>query len=179
MQRKTHNNCPSENTNHNMIRSLFAAGAAAFVLSGCLKAKDTGCRFQECAVVAPDTERANLRTYLTNNNIVATEHCSGAYYQVIQQGGGATPTGCSTVNVTYSGYLTNGTRFDTATNVSFQLASLIRGWTALIPKVNSGGRIKLFIPPTLGYGASAQGSGSTSIPGNSILVFNITVNDVQ
>ncbi|TCJ17447.1 FKBP-type peptidylprolyl isomerase [Flaviaesturariibacter flavus] len=162
-----------------MMRILFAASAAAFVLTGCLKAKDTGCRFDECAVIAPASEVTAVENYLASNNITnATKHCSGAYYRVLQQGGGATPNGCSTVNATYAGYLTNGNRFDSAT-ATFPLGQVIRGWTALLPKVNSGGRIQLFIPPTLGYGAQAVGSGSNSIPANSILVFNITVNDVQ
>jgi FKBP-type peptidyl-prolyl cis-trans isomerase FkpA len=162
-----------------MIRTIAIASAAAFLITGCIKAKDTGCHYDECAVVAPASETAAVQTYLTNNNITATQHCSGAFYQVIEQGGGATPTGCSTVNATYAGYLTNGSKFDSST-ATFSLSQVIRGWTNLVPKVNSGGKIRLFIPPSLGYGSSpVVQNGVTVIPGNSILVFNISLNEVQ
>jgi FKBP-type peptidyl-prolyl cis-trans isomerase FkpA len=97
---------------------------------------------------------------------------------VTSAGADVTPGICSYVTVNYKGTLTNGTVFDsTKTNnpASFTLISLIEGWKQGIPLIKKGGKIRLFLPPTLGYGASAVGG----IPGNSILIFDIELLSVQ
>ena len=53
--------------------------------------------------------------------------------------------------------------------VSFNLLELIQGWQKGLPLVKKGGKIKLIIPPSLGYGATPQ----QGIPANSVLVFDI------
>ena len=49
------------------------------------------------------------------------------------------------------------------------------GWQYGIPLVKAGGRIMLYLPPSLGYGAQTVGS----IPANSVLIFDITLQSVQ
>jgi FKBP-type peptidyl-prolyl cis-trans isomerase FkpA len=156
--------------------SKFLLSLFALVLfSACIKAKDTGCHYDECAVVAPAGEISNVQTYLASVGITdAIQHCSGGFYRIISQGTGAQPNACNSVNATYGGYLTNGNRFDTGT-ATFPLKDVIRGWTNLMPQLKAGGKIQMILPPTLAYGASATGS----IPANSILVFNVTLNSVQ
>lgn len=76
------------------------------------------------------------------------------------------------------GKLTNGTIFDqTQGNNTYSnyLTSLIKGWTNGVPYIKTGGRIILYIPPTLGYGSQANGP----IPANSILIFDIDLINVQ
>jgi FKBP-type peptidyl-prolyl cis-trans isomerase FkpA len=79
------------------------------------------------------------------------------------------------------GKLTNGDIFDqipkpgTPGPISFNLQGVIKGWTNGVPELREGGRITLYIPPSLGYGTRAVGS----IPANSILVFDITLVNVQ
>ena len=90
------------------------------------------------------------------------------------------PGACSTVTVKYKGTLTNGTGFDSSYKVApdgypFQLGQLIPGWQIGIPLVKSGGSINLYIPPSLGYGAS----GSGPIPPNAILIFKIDLVNIQ
>ena len=141
---------------------------------GCGK-KDTVCNFNDSTVVAPSSEVASVQAYLSSNNITATAHPSGLYYQIIAQGGGTSVVNlCSNVSVTYVGKLSNGTIFDqTSPNspVTFQLGQVIVGWQKGVPLINSGGTIRLFIPPSLGYGNRVQGP----IPANSILIFDITI----
>jgi FKBP-type peptidyl-prolyl cis-trans isomerase len=77
------------------------------------------------------------------------------------------------VKVNYSGSLTNGSVFDSGNGVSFPLANLIIGWQQGIPLVGKSGKIILYLPPSLGYGSSAQ----NGIPANSIMIFTIDLLD--
>ncbi len=104
----------------------------------------------------------------------------GFYYKIEQAGSGTAPTLTSKVTIYYKGYLTNGTVFDqtgTAANyesgnpVTFNLNQLIPGWQLGLPLIKPGGKIKLYLPPSLGYGAYGAGS----IPGNAALIFEITL----
>jgi FKBP-type peptidyl-prolyl cis-trans isomerase FkpA len=52
---------------------------------------------------------------------------------------------------------------------------LILGWQYGIPLVKAGGRIMLYLPPSLGYGSQSTGT----IPANSVLIFDITLQGVQ
>ncbi|GAB4092288.1 FKBP-type peptidyl-prolyl cis-trans isomerase [Flaviaesturariibacter terrae] len=146
-----------------------------FLFASCLKAKDTGCRYDACATVAPQAEINAVQAYLTQNNISgAVQHCSGAYYKILDGGSGDAATACSSVTATYQGRFTNGSQFDAGT-ATFSLGSVIKGWTNLVPLVKEGGHILMYIPPSLGYGPNNYGS----IPGNSILIFDVTLVDVQ
>jgi FKBP-type peptidyl-prolyl cis-trans isomerase FkpA len=83
--------------------------------------------------------------------------------------GDAFPSLASDITINYKGYLLDGTVFDENTNITFALNRLIRGWQQGIPLIKPGGEIMLLIPSELGYGANRSGS----IPGNSVLIFEI------
>ncbi|MFZ1997738.1 MAG: FKBP-type peptidyl-prolyl cis-trans isomerase [Solirubrobacteraceae bacterium] len=92
------------------------------------------------------------------------------------KGTGPAATASSTVNVQYVGVLyKGGKQFDASWNdgsgqpVSLPLTGVIKGWQQGIPGMKIGGRRELIIPPSLGYGATAQ----SKIPANSTLVFII------
>lgn len=79
------------------------------------------------------------------------------------------------VSVNYLGTLTDGTKFDSSydRNQPFEFklggGQVIQGWDQGVAGMKVGGKRKLVIPSSLGYGASANGS----IPANSTLVFEI------
>ncbi len=151
----------------------FVLSVLAFVVlfSSCVK-KTGGraCSYDACATVAPIAEQNNVEAYLTSKSIVAAKHCSGLFYKIDVAGTGTNPTACSDVSVKYKGTLTNGNIFDqSTTSISFNIQQLITGWKNAIPLIKEGGKITLFLPPSLGYGAQATGS----IPANSILIFEI------
>jgi FKBP-type peptidyl-prolyl cis-trans isomerase FkpA len=155
------------------------------VINSCIK-KDsaTTCNYNPCASTAPANEVMQLETYLTNTGVTtAVKHCSGMYYLVDSAGTGAAANACSYISVYYKGMLTSGTVFDSATvaPVSLPLATLIDGWKTGVPLIKKGGGIKLYIPPSLGYGAVDQkdSAGNVIIPANSILIFKIRLADVQ
>jgi FKBP-type peptidyl-prolyl cis-trans isomerase FkpA len=134
-------------------------------LTGCSKEKS-------CDTVidsAPASEVVALEQFIVNNKIDAQRDSRGFYYKIQTTGTGDHPTTCSKVNVNYKGTLTNGTVFDQANDVEFNLRGLIKGWRAGIPLIAQGGKITLYLPPSMGYGTEGTGG----IPGNAILIFSI------
>lgn len=144
-------------------------------MGGCGKEK---CGYDECSAPAPASEVQSLQNYLQANNITATQHYSGIFYVVNQQGNSDRPNGCSNVTVKYKGTLTNGSVFDETTGnetANFNMGGLIRGFTNGVMQIKSGGKVTIYIPPSLGYGNRQSGS----IPPNSNLIFTVELMDVQ
>lgn len=104
-----------------------------------------------------------------------TKLTSGVHYLDSLAGTGAALTGTPTISVYYSGYLPSGTLFDQrsslngGTPICFPLSGLIEGWKLGLQGMKVGGKRRLLIPSTYGYG-SASGGG---IPPNSNLLFNV------
>lgn len=163
-----------------MKNILFGFIALSVVCLSCGK-KDTTCSYNDSGMIAPASEVANVQAYLTTNSITATQHPSGFFYKINQAGTGAAVVNlCSVVSVKYAGRLTNGTYFDpttpgTTSAATFTLGQVIVGWQKGVPLISAGGKITLYIPPSLGYGSSAAGT----IPANSILIFDIELVSVQ
>ena len=92
----------------------------------------------------------------------------------IKVGNGASPTKGQTAVVHYTGWLTNGKKFDSSKDRGqpfvFKLGGgqVIRGWDEGVEGMKVGGTRKLVIPAKLGYGA--QGAGGV-IPPNAQLTF--------
>jgi FKBP-type peptidyl-prolyl cis-trans isomerase len=90
-------------------------------------------------------------------------------------GTGPTAATGDTATVNYVGTLTNGTKFDSSYDTgqpySFRIGAgqVIAGWDQGVPGMKVGGKRRLTIPPSLGYGNRATGP----IPANSTLIFEI------
>lgn len=101
---------------------------------------------------------------------------SGLQYWDIVTGTGATAVAGKDVQVHYSGYLTNGTKFDSSRDRNqpfvFPLGGgqVIKGWDEGVAGMKVGGQRQLRIPPELGYGS--EGAGGT-IPPNATLIFDV------
>jgi len=99
---------------------------------------------------------------------------SGLKYEDLAEGEGDSVVAGKTVRVHYTGWLTNGSKFDSSLDrndpFSFPLGAgrVIRGWDEGVQGMKVGGRRKLTIPPHLGYGAAGAGG---VIPANATLVF--------
>ncbi len=112
-----------------------------------------------------------------NKNIVVLP--DGLRYEILKTGEGAFPKPTDTVKVHYHGTLVDGTVFDSSVQrgepAEFPLDGVIPGWTEGIQKINKGGKIKLYVPPQLGYGDE----GNQRIPPGATLIFEVELLDIK
>ena len=107
---------------------------------------------------------------------------TGLKFKDISKGEGARPLSGQTVVVHYTGWLTNGTKFDSSLDrgqpFEFQLGAgkVIKGWDEGVKGMHVGGKRHLVIAPQLGYGAKGAGE---SIPPNATLVFDVELLGVK
>jgi len=164
-----------------MLKSLVCGLVGSFLFVSCLK-KDSGCSYSDPTISSSVAEQTALKSYLDSIGNSATLDPRGFFYAVELSGEGKTPGQCSQITVAYKGWLTTGVSFDQQSSIVFtSLGSLIDGWREGIPLIRQGGQIRLYIPPSLGYGAKGitDNSGNTVVPPNSIIIFDITLLSVQ
>lgn len=107
---------------------------------------------------------------------------SGLQYEELVPGSGDSPKAGKKVTVHYTGWLTNGTKFDSSVDrnepFTFVIGAgqVIPGWDEGVMGMKIGGKRKLVIPPQLGYGASGAGG---VIPPNATLVFEVILLDIN
>jgi FKBP-type peptidyl-prolyl cis-trans isomerase len=111
-----------------------------------------------------------------------TKTASGLQYWDIKVGTGKTVQNGDAVKVEYTGWLTNGKKFDSSVGgPPFEVkpvgtAPVIKGWNEGLVGMKVGGKRQLRIPPDLAYGPSGY---PPVIPPNSTLIFDVTVVSVQ
>ena len=107
---------------------------------------------------------------------------SGLKYEDLKVGGGASPSAGRQVVVHYTGWLENGTKFDSSLDRSqpftFQIGmgQVIPGWDEGVMTMKVGGKRKLTIPSHLAYGPSGRGG---VIPPNATLIFEVELLEVR
>jgi FKBP-type peptidyl-prolyl cis-trans isomerase FkpA len=127
------------------------------------------------------TNRLNVRSQRLERPIFQEERIvlttdSGLKYEDVSEGIGPGAKSGDTVEVHYTGWLTDGKKFDSSHDrkqtFAFKLGAgkVIKGWDEGVAGMKTGGKRKLTIPPALGYGA--RGAGNV-IPANAELVFEV------
>lgn len=115
-------------------------------------------------------------------NAETIKTASGLAYQDVKPGTGAVPVSGKQVKVHYTGWLENGTKFDSSVDrgepfvFPIGAGQVIPGWDEGVLSMKVGGKRRLIIPARLGYGE--QGAGGV-IPPNATLIFDVELLDVE
>lgn len=106
---------------------------------------------------------------------------SGLKYAIVKEGTGDYADSGQVVTVHYSGYLQNGTMFDSSVErdepFSFVLGmqQVMKGWDEGLRLMKQGSKVRFVIPPELAYGRIEL----EKIPANSTLIFDVEMLDIQ
>ena len=156
----------------------FAAGILLLTAASCLKGTDAvSVDNGTPSNPATETYAASLGVNLSQ----MTKLSDNLYIQDVVNGGGTQATAGRLLTVTYTGWLANGTQFDSNVNktpFSFPLGigAVIPGWDLGLVGMHVGGTRRLVIGSALGY----AGAGSPPvIPPNATLVFVVQLTGVQ
>ena len=149
----------------------YVAIAIALIITSCTTNKEP----EIIDYVAKNDQE--ITDYLTKNNLAAIKTSTGLYYIINEEGTGDQPTANSDVTVVYTGRFINGQVFNQSkeTGLTFNLQKVIKGWTEGIPYFKVGGSGLLLVPSHLGYGSYDY----YTIPGGSVLIFEINLVDVE
>ena len=96
--------------------------------------------------------------------------------ETLISGAGASPRRVDTVTVHYTGWLTDGSKFDSSVDrdepFAFELGTgqVIQGWDRGVAGMRVGDKARLTIPPELAYGEQGYPG---AIPPNATLVFEV------
>jgi len=151
-----------------MTRAIFAIGIA--VLAASVAYGQSGTKKSAATTAGP--------TKVTGEG---TKTASGLQYWDISEGTGATAKNGQTVLVHYTGWLTNGKKFDSSVGgkpFKFQIGAgnVIKGWEEGVAGMKVGGKRQLRIPPDLAYGAKGYPG---VIPPYATLIFDVQLVGVQ
>jgi FKBP-type peptidyl-prolyl cis-trans isomerase len=155
-----------------IVRSARALGACAFTVLA----------LGACADEAAPTDPAR-ETYASALGVNVAEYTrlnQALYVKDLVVGTGAEAVAGRRIRAHYTGWLTNGQRFDSSVGgepfeTTIGVGQVIPGWDQGIPGMKVGGRRRLLVGSALGYGARASGP----IPPNSTLVFEVELVSVQ
>lgn len=143
------------------MRSALAMVVVLLLLTGCAP--------------EPKIEETTFAEALMVDLAASQQLPSGMYIRDQLEGTGSVAANGNTLTMRYTGWLANGTQFDSNQGRGFQFVLgegvVIAGWDLGVKGMKTGGKRQLIIPPALGYGAS----GSGPIPPNAILVFDVTL----
>jgi FKBP-type peptidyl-prolyl cis-trans isomerase len=165
-----------------IILGLVVLAVVAYAVTACAKKEQE----TQSAAPAPATAVASPAAGVSStaapaaSNVVTTS--SGLKYEVLREGNGPVAKSGQTVSVHYTGWLTDGTKFDSSVDrgqpFSFTLGAgqVIKGWDEGVAGMKVGEKRKLTIPSDLGYGQ--RGAGSV-IPPNATLVFDVELLGIQ
>ncbi len=154
--------------------AYLLAALAVLALAGCQEGKSTSTT-TTTTTAAPETAKAPApaETPAAANEVTTS---SGLKYQDLVVGNGPLAESGSTVTVNYTGWLTDGTKFDSSLDrnqpftFTIDAHNVIAGWDEGVKGMRVGGKRKLTIPYDLAYGAEGR---PPVIPPKATLIFDV------
>lgn len=133
-----------------------------------------------------DADIQLIKNYITDNNLAAIEETqANFFYDIYHDGGNSIAVVRDKglfIDVKFKAYLLDGTVIqDTGNNITrIKLDNAIYGWQLAIPKMRIKDKMLLLLPSRLAYGEDGNSnvSSNSTIPPNSVLVFDIELIDV-
>lgn len=162
-----------------MKKEFIAAMVFATALSACSPKSEIVTETTENTTTMEETTSPDTTNTPTPVSEVAGDTittASGLKYIMLHEGTGAKPTPGKSVSVHYTGYLTDGSKFDSSVDrgqpISFAIGKgqVIQGWDEGIMLLKAGSRARLIIPHELGYGAQGY---PPVIPPSATLIFDV------
>lgn len=132
-----------------------------------------------CALSWTSCSSTNSETLRKSGDTLITS--SGLKYIDLETGTGPQPESGQTVTVHYTGWLTDGKKFDSSVDrgkpLEFPIGAgyVIDGWDEGVMTMHVGGKRRLIIPPDLAYGDEDK----KTIPPNSTLIFDVELLSVK
>jgi peptidyl-prolyl cis-trans isomerase A (cyclophilin A) len=143
--------------------TVTQAGFEAMVAASKAAVAEKAWKDREAALAAVAKKYPDLKTT-----------SSGLRYRIVRQGSGPSPSDGAQVTVHYTGWLLDGTKFDSSKDggspAIFRIGEVIEGWNEALQSMKKGEVRLLVIPPELGYGERGYPG---VIPGNAFLVFEV------
>lgn len=166
------------------MNKLFSFILISSVFFASCKSEKAVCTAVPKNTVVPAYEKDSVQRYLNANSLTAIRDTSGLFYTINSMGTGTvTPEICSFITTRYNGKTFSGVHIDStvgASTLTLQLNNFIEGWEKGIPKVRAGGRITLYIPPSLAYGdGTRDANNNVVIAANTYMKFVVDVVSVQ
>lgn len=155
----------------------------SLIVAACLLSLTTAVLAEEAKSATPaavSKPAAKAPKKAKASKVVTT--ASGLKYEVLKKGTGPVATAGHTVSVHYTGWLTNGTKFDSSVDrgqpfqFSLGAGQVIKGWDEGVAGMKVGEKRKLTIPSDLGYGS--RGAGNV-IPPDATLIFDVELLGIQ
>jgi peptidylprolyl isomerase len=166
---------------YEMKTALAILLAAALLFGGCNQKQTNAASAPSSTPAAPQKmNTSNLPGAPVSGEPVTT--ASGLKYYDMVPGTGASPTTGQTCVVNYTGWFTDGKKFDSSFDAGKPLVfpvgqgRVIKAWDEGIASMKIGGKRKLLVPSALGYGTRGFPG---AIPPNSDLVFDVELLDVK
>ena len=141
----------------------------------------SACTSSDIAVPASTKQTAPTSAPASLGNAARTTS-KGLIIETLATGSGPVAATGNTVSVHYTGWLTNGTKFDSSRDrnepFKFRLGAgqVIPGWDEGVAGMQPGGKRRLTVPAQLAYGA--RGAGGV-IPPNAVLIFEVELLSIQ
>lgn len=137
--------------------------------------------FEEVGHYTLSVREKEHQEYLTKNaeRPEVTELKTRVQYEILQEGTGKQPTIHTINTVHFEGRMIDGRLFDSSIErgepITFKLDDMIEGWKEVLPLMKEGGKWRVVVPPTSGYGKVTYGI----VPPYSVLVFDLELLKVE